>query len=444
MTALSRSRPLFNFLDFLLICVAFAAAIVIYGLLYPINYEVLTTGQLLGRFMTSVATFWVATRVYEGSNSEQVWSRVLDQFCLGTGPNLILQAVFNYFLLLTRSFFMILAGGLLAAILLGVAKKWIYARVDHHREALLLIGFDPVAEAVISLLQVPILGVVGARAPSAFSNIPFLGDMIRLEEILSEQRPTQIVVSKNWASQIPAALLLQCRVRGITVTDAPALYEKLFYRVHCEDLEPAELLLSPALRADHRTMAIQAVYSNLIGTFFLLMFAPALVLGSLGVAIFSRPGPTFETIDCVGFQNIPFRLLRFRTRRMDGSGRLTLVGAVLSRLRLINLPQIINVIRGEMSLFGPRPVRREFSRCLTALIPFYSLRFCVKPGIFGWAQMHLRKRPENEFAQLGYDFYYIKEGSPLLDLGILLGILFNWRNETEVSDAIAFAPTSST
>jgi lipopolysaccharide/colanic/teichoic acid biosynthesis glycosyltransferase len=178
------------------------------------------------------------------------------------------------------------------------------------------------------------------------------------------------------------------------------------------------------LRADGRTMAIQAIYTNLIGILFLLVFAPALALASLSLALFSRPGPTFESIDCLGFQNIPFGLLRFRTRRMDGSGKLTLVGGILARLHLTNLPQVINVIRGDMSLFGPRPVRREFARRLVQLMPFYSLRFCVKPGIFGWAQMHLRRDPENEFAQFEYDLFYIKEGSPLLDLGILIGTLF--------------------
>lgn len=421
---MSRYRTLFQALDFALICAGFGLAIAVYAAVFPENYLTLSPSQVLTRFIISVVTFWVAARLYGGTTSENLWTLIIDQFCLGTGPNLILQAILNYLLVLTRSFFMIVVGGLFAAILLAFAKKWIYARFDV-KSGVVIIGLDQISQAIASSLRQPILGVIGMTPSHVPAGIPFLGDIGRLDQIVSEHRPTQLVISKGWAQYVPAPVLLNYRVRGIAVATAPALYEKLFHRVYCEDLEPAELLFSPALRADHRTMAIQAIYTNLIGILFLLVLAPALALASIALALFSRPGPAFESIDCVGFQNIPFSLLRFRTRRMDGSGRLTVVGAILARLHLTNVPQIINVIRGEMSLFGPRPVRREFARRLIALIPFYSLRFCVKPGIFGWAQMHLRRDPENEFAQFEYDLYYIKEGSPLLDLGILIGTLFS-------------------
>lgn len=421
---MSRSRPLFQVIDFVLICLAFAAAIFIYELLFPENFSSLMQNSVLGRFAISVATFWAATWVYEGSSSQSIWSLTLDQFCLGTGANLIMQAILNYFLLLSRSFYLILAGGLLAAILLAFARKWIYARAGVVKDSIVFVGFNPIAQAIASSFPLPITGMIGTPEPNVVSTIPVLGDISQIERIVSEHRPTQIVVCKGRDFNVPPALLLEYRVRGITVTDASSLYEKLFSRVYCEDVDPAELLLSPALRADHRTMAIQSIYTNLIGTFFLVLFAPLLILASISLAIFSRPGPMFESVDCVGFRNIPFSLLRFRTRRMDGSGRPTLVGSILSRLHLTNLPQLINLTRGEMSLFGPRPVRREFARSLTALIPFYALRFCIKPGMFGWAQMHLRRQERNEFAQLGYDLHYIKEGSPLLDMLIVIGTLF--------------------
>ena len=419
-----RSRPLFQVIDFALICFAFAAAILIYEPLYPENFSFLMENGVLGRFAISVATFWAATWVYEGSKSQSIWSLTLDQFCLGTGANLIVQAILNYFQLLIRSFFLIVAGGLLAALLLAAARKWIYSRAGAVQDGVVFVGFNPIAQAIASSFPLPILGIIGTRPSDVVSTIPVLGDISQMERIVAELCPAKIVVCKGRDFELPPALLLRYRVRGITVTDASSLYEKLFSRVYCEDVDPAELLLSPALRANHRTMAIQSIYTNLIGTFFLLLLAPLLLLASISLALFSRPGPLFETVDCVGFRNIPFRLLRFRTRRMDGSGTLTRVGGILSRLHLINLPQVINVTRGEMSLFGPRPVRREFAHSLTALIPFYALRFCIKPGIFGWAQMHLRRQAPNEFAQLGYDLHYIKEGSPLLDMLIVIGTLF--------------------
>jgi lipopolysaccharide/colanic/teichoic acid biosynthesis glycosyltransferase len=420
-----RSRPLFQLIDFALICLAFAVAIAVYEPLFPEKFLSLMRNGVLARFAVSVVTFWAATWIYEGSRSQSIWSLTLDQFCLGTGANLIVQAILHYFLLLSRSFYLILAGGLLATILLAFARIWIYSRAGTVQDCILFVGFGPIAQAIASASSVPVAGVVGTPSPELVSSdLPMLGAISQIDRVVSEQRPTQIIVSKGPEADILPAVLLRYRVRGIAVTDASSFYEKLFSRVYCQDVDPADLLLSPALRPHHRTMAIQSIYTNLIGTFFLVLSAPLLILASISLALFSRPGPLFESVDCVGFRNIPFSLLRFRTRRMDGTGRLTPVGSILARLHLTNLPQIINLTRGEMSLFGPRPVRREFARFMTALIPFYGLRFCIKPGMFGWAQMHLRRQAPNEFAQLGYDLHYIKEGSPLLDLLILVGTLF--------------------
>jgi lipopolysaccharide/colanic/teichoic acid biosynthesis glycosyltransferase len=157
------------------------------------------------------------------------------------------------------------------------------------------------------------------------------------------------------------------------------------------------------------------------------LLAPLLIIVSLAVAVFSGPGPVLERIECAGFRYIPFGLLRFRTRPLDGSDAMTRVGRILSRLRLVNLPQLINVVRGEMALVGPHPVRREFAYYLTDLMPFYSHRFSVKPGILGWAQMHVPKTimPASECLRIEYDLYYIKEGSPWLDAQILISILLS-------------------
>src|SRR6185295_12557018 len=135
--------------------------------------------------------------------------------------------------------------------------------------------------------------------------------------------------------------------------------------------------------------AIQAIYTNLLGLLLLLALAPVLLLVAIAVALFSGRGPVLESAVCAGFQNIPFGLLRFRTLRRDDSGQPTRVGRLITALRVANLPRLINIVRGDMALLGPAPVRREFARRLTEVLPFYSLRFSVKPGIFGWAELHL-------------------------------------------------------
>ena len=144
----------------------------------------------------------------------------------------------------------------------------------------------------------------------------------------------------------------------------------------------------------------------------------------LAVFLFAGPGPVIESVECVGFQKIPYRLLRFRTLHGDRSGALTAVGKFLTRFHLVNLPRLINVMRGEIGLFGPRPVRKQFAQRLSEIMPFYSIRFFVKPGILGNGQSHLKaNRLVSALTEIEYDLYYVKEASARLDLEILIGAL---------------------
>jgi lipopolysaccharide/colanic/teichoic acid biosynthesis glycosyltransferase len=167
-------------------------------------------------------------------------------------------------------------------------------------------------------------------------------------------------------------------------------------------------------------MAIQSVYTNLIGLALLLALSPLMLMAAIAVGLFAGPGPVFESFECAGFQYIPFRLQRFRTTRADGT--MTGAGRLITRLHLANLPLLINVVRGDMALVGPRPVRSEFARYLTDVMPFYAHRFSVRPGIFGWAQMHAPKETQlaDECRQIEYDLYYIKQASLWLDGEIVL------------------------
>jgi len=150
----------------------------------------------------------------------------------------------------------------------------------------------------------------------------------------------------------------------------------------------------------------------------LLLLSPIL-LAAVVLIWTTCGGPALERIDCAGFQQIPFRLLRFCTSNQHGQK--TWIGTLLSRLGLVNLPQLINVARGEMTLVGPPPVRSEFARRLMAVMPVYGHRFTVRPGILGWSQIHLRGIPlPNERIRLEYDLYYVKQGSPSMDLDIFL------------------------
>jgi len=423
MQFLPRFRPLKIIFDLLLIFSGFLVALLLYRILLQGG---LTLGELLAGSAVSTVTFWVAVQ-FQDPSGHGFTETFLEQFCLGTGANLLLHAVLTYAFFLRRTPFMIAIGGLFASTFLTLGRNRL-----HEKEALdsriVILGFDSIAQKIAGVLRPPILGVVGADASLLPMGISSLGRVSAFSRILKDYSPTHLVVSMDdWSSQVSPTLLLDCRLAGMIVEESPAVYERLFHRVSCERLQPMDLLLSSSLRGDSRTMAIQAVYTNLLGLLCLALLAPLLLIVSVAVALFSGPGPVLERVECAGFRYIPFRLLRFRTRRLDAGHAMTRVGRILSRLHLVNLPQLINVVRGEMALVGPHPVRREFAYYLTDLMPFYSHRFSVKPGILGWAQMHVRETimPTSECLRIEYDLYYIKEGSPWLDAQILVSMLLN-------------------
>jgi lipopolysaccharide/colanic/teichoic acid biosynthesis glycosyltransferase len=418
-----RTRPfrpaVLKVLDLVAISAGFAIAYLAFRTLYPSKFDIFTRKEVLGGFAVSVGSFWVVIRLYDGSFQGRSYGLFDRFFCLGTGVNLIVEAVLNYFQLLTRSGFIIAVGGLIAALLLMLIRMWGGSRPA----GTVLIGYDPVAYQLAHALGDPILGVIGERGRQLPYEVPDLGPCSGIEQLMANRRPSRILIaSPACLERIPPSLLLKYRLSGVAVDDISALYENVFRRVR---LEGSELRWAPSLRADSRTMAVQAIYTNLIGLCLLAALFPLLLLVTIAVALFSGRGAAIQGTEYAGFQNIPFRLLRFRTLRTDGSGAPTAIGRLITRLHLVNLPQLINVVRGEMALFGPRPVRLEFARRLRTLMPASSLRSSVKPGLVGWAQVQLRgdSRVEDEFLQLEYDVYYIKQASPLLDLEILVRLL---------------------
>jgi lipopolysaccharide/colanic/teichoic acid biosynthesis glycosyltransferase len=414
-------RTLDRLIDLLLVAFGFTVAFFIYRAIFQgglSDYEAISGSSV------SVLAFWAAVEWKIGNSDEPPtwWIGFIERFCLGTGVNLLLHVLLTYAFYIRRTPFLIFAGGLVAAALLTLRARWSVER-DRSQRRYLLIGFDSIAQKVYRLLPEPLIGVITGHPALLPPGVTCLGDLSEIEGVLKKYRPTNIVLSmKDWTHRLPPTLLLKCRLSGVVVEESQAVYERLFSRVCCERLQPVDVLLSSALRGDSRTMAIQSVYTNLIGLTLLLALSPFLMIVAVAVSLFSGPGPVFENLECAGFQYIPFRLLRFRTTRLDGAGTMTTVGRIISYFRLASLPQLLNVVRGDMALVGPRPVRSEFARYLTAAMPFHSHRFSVKPGILGWAQMHApnRGRLADECCQIEYDLFYIKEGSLWMDAEIML------------------------
>ena len=412
-------RPLLKLLDVGLIAGGFAAAIIAYAILYPDNYNFLTSDEVLLGFITDVCTVWVGFELLEASGDVHF----VDLLLVGTGLDLIAQATLNYFALLTRSLFLIVAGVFAAAVFLTFARRGFRAARAGLSKGTLMVGSDPLTQQLAGSLGQPVLGMVGDAALCP-QGIAYLGDDSQFAEVIEQKRPAYILVSEYSRARISPSILLAQRLRGVIVRTTPGLYESQLQRIYCRGSQPVDLLLSPSLSPESRILAIQAIYTNLIGLVLLIVLSPLLLVVSLAVVLFSGGGPVFEAVECSGFRNIPFLLLRFRTRRTGKTGGVTGIGSLITRLRLVNLPQLFNVVRGEMALFGPRPVRRAFADRLTEIMPFYAMRLSVKPGLTGWAPPSKESAFANELTQIEYDLYYVKHNSPQLDVEILMRTLF--------------------
>ena len=275
----------------------------------------------------------------------------------------------------------------------------------------------------------------GGLAQSKVDGVPVVCSLADLAAGARDLGATNIVlaISHDLPGHLLAALL-KVREQGLTVQSMPVLYERLTGRVPVEHVgdhwEVALPLDVPAERGLYglvrRGLDVMAALAGLGALALVLPFAwPLIRLGS--------PGPGFYRQTRVGRGGRPFTLLKLRTMVEDAepSGpawaqpadpRVTGIGRWLRRARLDELPQVVNILAGEMSLIGPRPERPEFEAELERVIPFYSARHAVRPGLTGWATIHqgYTSSTQDALIKLQYDLYYIKHQSLALDAYILV------------------------
>jgi sugar transferase (PEP-CTERM system associated) len=313
-------------------------------------------------------------------------------------------------------------------------------------ERVLILGTDHQAVAVAREIMrrrgrgYEVIGFVGhdhALVGQSLINPRVIGVMDDLEELVRRRRPDRIVVAlSDLVDKAPLDLLLRLKVRDeIQVDEASRFFERLTGKISTEHLQPWRpwrLVFAETGRSTRLYRRLQRVFdivSSLIG---MALSFPLMVLTAVAIRIES-PGPVFYTQERVGLYGRKFRIFKFRSMRVDAEAhgpvwacendsRVTRVGRVIRRLHIDETPQFFNILRGEMSLIGPRPERTEFVERLEERIPYYSERHLVKPGLTGWAQVSYPYGASFEDAREKhqYDLYYIKNQSPLLDAIILL------------------------
>lgn len=348
---------------------------------------------------------------------------LLQQISAPLGLAFLLQALFGYAGLRTMlPLDVMVAGAAIAAALLTLAGRFVYPHFLPPEAPVLYLGFGHTAEAIQQVYRRPALGALDRTPSSVPEGVPLLGEPTDVASVVKKRAPGEIIVDLDrWGTAVAPSLLLDLRLSGVTVRDSASLYETLYRRVCTGRIRPSDFFLSTKLDPPRHHLAVQAIYSNLIGLALLVFALPLIVVCAILVRVFGGAGPVLERVVCSGFKEVPFERLRFRTSRSDAMHRMTAIGRILTVLRLKRMPELFNIVRGEMVVVGPEPVRRQYVQRLSALIPFYPHRFTVKPGLMSWARVHRNRREiVRILAELEYDLYYVKNVSMIFDLEIAL------------------------
>ena len=329
---------------------------------------------------------------------------------------------------------------LTAMICWRVFVMWV---IGHPRlaERILIIGTGPsainIAREILEQREggYQVVGFVGddpGLLGKSLINPRVVGLTSELEAVVSRYHVDRIVVDVDKRQRLPLDKLLDIRLRdGIAIEELASFYEKLTGKISLEMLRPSWLIFSshPRLMRPYKhCRRLLDVAAAVVGS---VLSLPVMLLTAVAIKLDSR-GPIFYSQERVGKGGETFKIVKFRSMRTDAETngpvwaqevdhRVTRVGRIIRKLRIDELPQFLNVLRGEMSLIGPRPERPEFVRMLEREIPFYAQRLLVKPGLTGWAQIRYAygASVKDAMEKLQYDLFYIKNQSPVLDLIIV-------------------------
>ena len=258
-------------------------------------------------------------------------------------------------------------------------------------------------------------------------------ESVRLFEYLALNRVEEIVVAMDDRRRgFPERFLRDCRMRGIRVRDIVNFLEDESGHVNVDLARPSWLIFSEGFRSDVLRVSGKRAFDIAASLALLVFLLPIALVAAVAIWIEDR-GPVLYRQNRVGQHGRTFRMLKFRSMRADAESRgpvwaakndprVTRVGAFIRRARIDEIPQVVNVLAGHMSLVGPRPERPEFVDRLARTIPFYAERHFVKPGITGWAQLRFPYGSSDADARekLGFDLYYVKNHDLVFDLWVLL------------------------
>lgn len=325
-----------------------------------------------------------------------------------------------------------------------IGWRWFYWRnADKftHPLRILLVGADQQGKVrqllAEGLPQAEILGYVGEKCP-AETEEKWLGPSFDALEVAHKNRATMIVLLPDAPLDSDIAHeLLEAKLHGVMVVDIRSFYEHVVQRLPLSQITDEWLLQNEGFSLNTRgsLRRLKRALDVFLSLILLVLAAPIMLVSALIVRLES-PGPVIYKQDRVGLHEKEFTVYKFRSMRQDAEkngavwaqandDRTTRFGRIMRKLRIDELPQLWNVLKGDMSFIGPRPERMAFVKDLKKTVPWYGMRHTVKPGLTGWAQVCYPYGASVEDARnkLEYDLYYIKNMSILLDLRIILKTL---------------------
>jgi sugar transferase (PEP-CTERM system associated) len=264
-------------------------------------------------------------------------------------------------------------------------------------------------------------------------DLPLLGTSADVSLLVLRHQIDRVIVSlSDRRGHLPIQELLRAKLSGVRIEDAATTYERISGKILTDGLAPSWLIFSDGFQASRVTRVAKRLIDIVLAAVGLVLATPLMLLTAIAVWLDS-PGPILYRQVRVGENDRLFTLMKFRSMRSDAERgkpiwatnndeRVTRVGRAIRLTRLDELPQLLNVLRGDMSFVGPRPERPYFVQRLAAEIPFYAERHTVKPGVTGWAQVKYRygSSVEDAMEKLRYDLYYIKHLSIGFDLTIAI------------------------
>lgn len=405
---------------------------------------IVTVSILLGLYFNDLySKLWVRSRV-----------ELMQQFCLVLGLAFLLQALFAYAAkpLTLGRWHMIVGSSAILLVLppFRIAYSHLVFEVLYRRKVLFL-GSSEVSQMTAAAMArrrefgFDTLGYLASEPLAEPGSMgPWLGPPGEIKRIWEQTKPNLVVVGmEERRGQLPVAQLLDLRMMSVRIDDVSSLFETLTGRVPLKTLRPSSLIFSSDLGPHPGQIRRQILYSQVIAALGAVLTLPVMALAWLAIRATSR-GPAIYSQERVGLRGRVFRVHKFRSMYIDAESRtgavwatqddprITPVGRWLRKLRIDELPQFLNVLKGEMAIVGPRPERPEFVSALSEKIPFYGRRHAVMPGITGWAQICYKYGDtiEDTISKLEYDLYYIKHMSMSLDFYIMfqtVKVMLLWR-----------------